>query len=46
VQRQAVAELQGWIVRLTIVVAIWSLWPIAYPVWPAKPGDGPPAPRG
>ena len=37
------AALQGWVVRLTIVVAIWSLWPIAYTEWPAKPGDGPPA---
>jgi hypothetical protein len=31
------AELQGWIVRLTIVLAIWSLWPITHTLWPAKP---------
>jgi hypothetical protein len=30
-------ELQGWIVRLTIVLAIWSLWPISHTLWPAKP---------
>jgi hypothetical protein len=33
-------ELQGWIVRLTIVLAIWSLWPITHTLWPAKPEDG------
>ena len=37
------AALQGWIVRLTIVVAVWSLWPIAPSVWPAGPEDDPPA---
>lgn len=37
------AALQGWILRLTIVVAIWSLWPITYSVWPARPENGPPA---
>lgn len=30
------AALTGWIVRLTGVVAIWSLWPISYTIWPAK----------
>jgi hypothetical protein len=25
-------ELQGWIVRLTIVLAIWSIWPISHTV--------------
>jgi len=24
-------------VRLTMVLAIWSLWPITYTLWPAKP---------
>lgn len=41
---QALSE---WLLRLTIVLAIWSLWPITYTVWPAKPKagvDGPPRP--
>jgi hypothetical protein len=29
--------LLGWTVRLTVVLAIWSLWPITYTIWPAKP---------
>jgi hypothetical protein len=29
--------LQWWIVRLTGVLAVWSLWPITYTVWPARP---------
>jgi hypothetical protein len=29
--------LQWWIVRLTAVLAIWSLWPITYTIWPARP---------
>jgi glycerol uptake facilitator-like aquaporin len=32
------AALEGWIVRLTIVVTVWSLWPITSTVWPARPG--------
>ena len=32
-------ELQGWIARLTLVLAIWSLWPITHTLWPAKPKD-------
>ncbi|WP_198679237.1 hypothetical protein [Thermomonospora amylolytica] len=32
--------LLGWIARLTVVLAIWSLWPITYMLWPAKPKDG------
>ena len=28
--------LQGWILRLTMVLAIWSLWPITHTLWPAK----------
>ena len=29
--------LEEWIGRLTFVLAIWSLWPITYTIWPAKP---------
>jgi hypothetical protein len=32
--------LQGWIARLTLVLAIWSLWPITHTLWPAKPKTG------
>src|ERR687895_103468 len=28
--------LGGWIVRLTIVLAIWSLWPITHTLWPTS----------
>ena len=41
--------LQGWLLRLTMVVAIWSLWPITHtPVarTAGPPGDGPLRPRG
>jgi hypothetical protein len=31
------------VVRLTIAVAIWSLWPVTCSVWPVRPEDGPPA---
>jgi hypothetical protein len=31
------AALEGWITRLTVVLAIWSLWPITYTLWPARP---------
>ncbi|WP_131742378.1 hypothetical protein [Actinomadura roseirufa] len=27
----------GWTVRLGTILAIWSLWPITYTLWPAKP---------
>jgi hypothetical protein len=30
-------ELTAWLGRLTLVLAIWSLWPITYTLWPAKP---------
>ena len=30
------AALEGWIARLTVVVAVWSLWPITSSVWPGK----------
>jgi hypothetical protein len=29
-------ELLGWIVRLTLVLGIWSLWPITHTIWPAR----------
>lgn len=29
--------LQAWILRLTMVVAVWSLWPITYTLWPGRP---------
>ena len=29
--------LEGWIVRLTVVLAIWSLWPVTLTLWPARP---------
>jgi hypothetical protein len=28
--------LEGWIARLTMIVAIWSLWPITHTIWPAR----------
>ena len=34
-------ELEGWIARLSVILAIWSLWPITYTLWPAKPGTAP-----
>jgi len=30
-------SLEGWILLLTFSLAIWSLWPITYTIWPAKP---------
>jgi hypothetical protein len=32
-----IAALEGWILRLTMVLAIWSLWPITYTLWPPRP---------
>ena len=29
-------ELLGWIVRLTMIVGIWALWPITHTLWPSK----------
>ena len=29
--------LVGWMFRLGIVLAIWSIWPITYTLWPSKP---------
>ena len=32
--------LTDWLLRLTLVLGIWSLWPITYTLWPAKPKPG------
>ncbi|MDL4820661.1 hypothetical protein [Actinomadura opuntiae] len=31
------AALTGWLARLGLVLAVWSLWPITHTLWPAKP---------
>jgi hypothetical protein len=31
--------LQDWIARLTMILAIWSLWPITHTIWPSRPAD-------
>jgi hypothetical protein len=31
--------LLGWIARLTMILAIWSLWPITHTLWPSRPAD-------
>ncbi len=31
--------LLGWIVRLSGILAIWSLWPITHTLWPSKPAE-------
>jgi hypothetical protein len=28
--------LEGWIARLSMILAIWSLWPITYTIWPSR----------
>jgi hypothetical protein len=28
--------LQGWIARLTTILAVWSLWPITQTIWPSR----------
>ncbi|MFC9976427.1 hypothetical protein ACFVH6_36580 [Spirillospora sp. NPDC127200] len=33
-------QLLGWIVRLSVILAIWSLWPVTHTLWPGKPKDG------
>ena len=30
------AALEGWIVRLTVIVAIWAVWPVSHTLWPSK----------
>lgn len=33
-------ELRAWIGRLTLVLAIWLIWPVSYTLWPGGPkGD-------
>jgi hypothetical protein len=32
--------LLGWAVRLSMILAIWSLWPITHTLWPARPKKG------
>jgi hypothetical protein len=29
-------ELQGWILRLSMILAIWSLWPITHTIRPSR----------
>jgi len=31
------AALEAWIGRLTIVVAIWAIWPVSHTLWPSRP---------
>ena len=31
------AALEEWIGVLTFMLAIWSLWPLAFTIWPARP---------
>lgn len=31
------AALEAWLQRLTLVLAVWALWPITYTLWPSKP---------
>lgn len=33
--------LEAWIVRLTLVLGIWALWPITHTLWPSKPAPQP-----
>jgi hypothetical protein len=32
--------LQGWLAQITLVLAIWSLWPITHTLRPARPAAG------
>ncbi|WP_433338293.1 hypothetical protein [Spirillospora sp. CA-294931] len=32
--------LEGWIIRLSVVAAIWSIWPITHTLFPNKPKPG------
>ncbi|GAA3977904.1 hypothetical protein GCM10023085_70390 [Actinomadura viridis] len=32
--------LLGWTLRLLMVLAIWSLWPISHTLWPSRPKPG------
>lgn len=31
------AQLEGWIGRLTLVLAIWAIWPVSHTLWPSNP---------
>jgi hypothetical protein len=31
------AALDAWLVRLTMVLAVWAIWPVSHTFWPAKP---------
>jgi hypothetical protein len=31
--------LQAWLAQVTLVLAIWSLWPITHTIWPARPAQ-------
>jgi hypothetical protein len=33
--------LLGWIARLSMILAIWSLWPITHTLWPSREGSEP-----
>lgn len=35
------AALEDWIVRLTLILGIWALWPITHTLWPSKPAVQP-----
>jgi hypothetical protein len=35
------AALEDWIVRLTLILGIWALWPITNTLWPSKPAVQP-----
>jgi hypothetical protein len=33
--------LEGWIARLSVILAVWSLWPITHTIWPGQPKHEP-----
>ena len=37
------AELEGWLVRLTIGLAVWAIWPVSLTLWPPRPRASEPA---
>lgn len=37
--------LTGWIGRLGMVLAIWSIWPISHTLWPARPRESHAGPK-
>jgi hypothetical protein len=32
--------LQAWLAQVTLVLAIWSLWPVTHTLWPSRPQPG------